>query len=856
VALKVLPFAATLDARQLQRFKNEAHTAAGLHHSHIVPVYAVGCERGVHYYAMQFIAGQTLASLIATLRRDAERPQSEPAAGPARPKDVGGVELPVTEPCPPPSGTRGPGAETPSPGLGLLSTAGSVRSRTFFEATARLGIEAAEALDYAHGLGVIHRDIKPANLMLDGRGELWVTDFGLAQAQTDGRLTLTGDLVGTLRYMSPEQALARPGGVDGRSDVYSLGATLYELLTLEPPFAGSDRQELLRQIAFDEPRPPCRLNTAVPAELETVVLKALAKAPEDRYQTAQELADDLRLWLEDRPIRARRPTLWQRTRKWTRRHRPAVLTAVGCAVVLLLAGVGWLVWEVRQEKARVAQISAAKERVSEALGETQRARDEEGKQRRLAEDITTLSLDALNQVYLRLGATQLQRDPWREDAARGYLRKLLGYYRRLARQQSRNARVRQEIDIALVHVGGIYQRLGQQKEARDAFARAIPRLTRLLREFPGERRLGEALFLCHHRTAVLLYDEGALPEAEKCARRALAVIEPLSRSFAEPRALRRYLAGCHNSLGAILNKADRPRQAERAHGRARALLERLAAEAAQEAGLLNELGDTLHHIAHLRYRAGDRAGAVELLQQAIRRQEAGLRADRSYSPCFEALAKHHQSLSLVQEGAGDSARAEEAARQALRMLEMLAAVFPSVPRFRRQQLVQGGALGMLLLKSGKHKAGLDALRQALAIGPVLVELDERLLAKWPAERAYRVALADDLGRFGALGLFLPNGARDAEARCRRAAAAWAELVRDFPTSAEYREGLAGAAFNRGLALQALARRYGDQALALLRQGADRGLVTAADLRQARFEPLRSRADFQELQEALAAKEKK
>ena len=185
-------------------------------------------------------------------------------------------------------------------------------------------MQAAEALEHAHELGVIHRDIKPANLLVDGRGNLWITDFGLAHCQSQAGLTMTGDLVGTLRYMSPEQALAKRVLVDQRTDIYSLGATLYELLTLEPVFDGRDRQELLRQIAFEEPRPLRRLNKAIPAELETIVLKAMEKNPADRYATAQELADDLERFLKDEPIRAKRPTLVQRARKWSRRHRPLV----------------------------------------------------------------------------------------------------------------------------------------------------------------------------------------------------------------------------------------------------------------------------------------------------------------------------------------------------------------------------------------------------------------------------------------------------------------------------------------------------------------------------------------------------
>ena len=181
------------------------------------------------------------------------------------------------------------------------------QDRAFFRNIARLGVEAAEALDHAHGLGILHRDIKPANLLIDRDGSLWITDFGLARFPSDLSLTHTGDMVGTLRYMSPEQALARRGVVDQRTDVYSLGVTLYELLALRPAFDGRDHQELLRQIALDEPTKPRRINPAIPRDLETIVLKAMAKDPSGRYATAQELAADLKRFLDDRPILARRP---------------------------------------------------------------------------------------------------------------------------------------------------------------------------------------------------------------------------------------------------------------------------------------------------------------------------------------------------------------------------------------------------------------------------------------------------------------------------------------------------------------------------------------------------------------------
>ena len=195
VALKVLPFAAIFDDRQLQRFKNEAQAAAFLHHTNIVPVHAVGNERGVHYYAMQYIEGKSFAQIVEELR-----------AAPAE----------------------------SSLELSALTKDRSNQSTAYCRAIARLAIQAAEALDHAHQCGVVHRDVKPANLMLDGRAHVWITDFGLASFERNTGLTMTGDLIGTVRYMSPEQAMAKRIPIDHRTDIYSLGATLYELLTLTP----------------------------------------------------------------------------------------------------------------------------------------------------------------------------------------------------------------------------------------------------------------------------------------------------------------------------------------------------------------------------------------------------------------------------------------------------------------------------------------------------------------------------------------------------------------------------------------------------------------------------------------------
>jgi serine/threonine protein kinase len=327
VALKVLPFAATLDPRQLQRFQNEAKAAAQLHHTNIVPVYAVGCERGVHFYAMQLIEGRSLAELVRELRMADCRPGT--ARGPEPSTAVGIGASPA----------RSADAPAMSELASALSTQRSTKRREYFRTIVRAVREAAEALEYAHEMGVVHRDIKPANLLVDARGRVWVTDFGLAHCHSEGSLTQTGDILGTLRYMSPEQAAGRRAVVDHRTDVYSLGATLYELATLEPMFGGRSRAELLRQVLDEEPRGPRLLERELPTDLETIILKAVGKDAPDRYRSAGELAEDLGRFLGDQPVLARRPGMLQRAGKWSRRH-PSIVAAgilclVACSGVLL-----------------------------------------------------------------------------------------------------------------------------------------------------------------------------------------------------------------------------------------------------------------------------------------------------------------------------------------------------------------------------------------------------------------------------------------------------------------------------------------------------------------------------------------
>jgi hypothetical protein len=294
---------------------------------------------------MQYIEGQTLAKVIADLRLQMAVLQKK--SGKVETPGEPGTHDYRPAPCDhqPAIGDGQSGNPTAAP-VAALSTQRSTKSPAFFRTVANLGVQAAEALEHAHQLGIVHRDVKPGNLLIETSSplappgseglRLWITDLGLAHCQSQVGLTMTGDLVGTLRYMSPEQALGKRVAVDRRTDIYSLGVTLYELLTLEPAFAGHDRQELLRQIAFEEPRSPRRLDRHIPRGLETIVLKAMAKEPEKRYPSAEALAEDLKRFLADEPIRARRAPLWERVLRWVKR-RPALAALLG-TVALALAG--------------------------------------------------------------------------------------------------------------------------------------------------------------------------------------------------------------------------------------------------------------------------------------------------------------------------------------------------------------------------------------------------------------------------------------------------------------------------------------------------------------------------------------
>jgi len=334
VALKVLANSLGLTPKAVMRFKREAEAAARLHHTNIVPIYATGEHEGCHYYAMELIEGPSLDHVIDRMRqlRDgppapAEEPDARHAATVASADADAWATTALDYDAP--AAQRSPTTSTT-----LSSTASQ---GGYFDTVARLFAEIADALDYAHAQHVIHRDIKPSNLLLSPQGRLSINDFGLARMLEQPGMTLSGEFMGSPMYMSPEQITAGRTPLDHRTDIYSLGAAMYEVLTLHAPFEGERRDQILAQILHKEPKRPRSLNRKVPQDLETICLKAMEKDPDRRYQTAGKMAEDLRRYISRFAISARRIGVVGRSIRWAKRSR-AMASALGALLIAIVMG--------------------------------------------------------------------------------------------------------------------------------------------------------------------------------------------------------------------------------------------------------------------------------------------------------------------------------------------------------------------------------------------------------------------------------------------------------------------------------------------------------------------------------------
>ena len=402
VALKVFPANRWGDGSHRERFRREAQVAARLHHTNIVPVFDVGEDNGVDYYAMQFIDGHGLDQIIRQVRLLGEgEPETnrdipvadhqEPVSSVARSSDPMRLESA-------PDDLRAPRVDaglkdsdsladsSVPPDSGLASSSGR-SDAPYYHSVATIGVQVAEALAYAHQQGVLHRDIKPSNLLLDIENRVWVADFGLAKSTDSDELTQPGDVVGTLQYMAPERF---DRVCDHRSDVYGLGVTLYELLTRQPAFSASDRARLVQLIATAEPIAPRKLEPGIPRDLETIVLKAIDKDPETRFQSATELAEDLRHYLADRPVNARRTPPWEKFWRWCRRNPVVSTLSISLGMLMIAVAAGSAIFAAKfDDEKRAAQDAwiaeqAARENAIERLWESYYAQAQAGRHSRQA----------------------------------------------------------------------------------------------------------------------------------------------------------------------------------------------------------------------------------------------------------------------------------------------------------------------------------------------------------------------------------------------------------------------------------------------------------------------------------------
>jgi tetratricopeptide (TPR) repeat protein len=698
VAVKVLTAQALVDPDRLRRFRREARAMARLHHTNIVPVFGFGEHDGLPYYIMQFIDGQGLDQLIAD-----------------------STGLPFGE-------------------------------------VARVGLQVAEALAYAHAQGTLHRDIKPSNLLLDGRGTVWITDFGLAQLAESENASEPGALTGTLRYMAPERFRGRS---DARCDVYGLGLTLYELLTLRPAFDATDRGQLIHQVTHEEPPAPRRSNPAIPRDLETVVLKACARDPVDRYQSAQELAADLRRFLEGKAVRARRVGPAEHLRRWCVRN-PAVagLTALAAGLLVLAAGLasaGYLQTRsaLRREGAlrQEAEAQRRQAEVNVELARTAVAREADQRQeavdqRQRAEANLRLALRAFDEVFAQAARhdTVHASDPASDEESElacppvvspevaALLNNLLKFYDQFGERNGSDSRLQGEIARAYRRVGDIQQRLGQFEKAETAYRRALV--------------LYEQRASCPRETAVVqnelglvLQMTGRFAEAEKAHRRALERLQVRVAGDTGPAPVRYELARTHALLGGVLGNTGRSDEAVASYHRSLALVTYLLEEDSANPDYRLVQARTYRSLYFVLSRRGKRPEAATACREAI----ALLTKLADDYPAVPDYRYELGEVLIRLSGGGRGSRhdpgAEPQLRRAVDLAKDLVVAFPAVPQYQALRARAFHKLGSLLQVSGRATEAEHFHREAVALHRTLVSQFPSV----PSYQLYRAEACRSLG---------------------------------------------------------------------------------------------------------------
>ncbi|HKE00892.1 MAG TPA: serine/threonine-protein kinase [Planctomycetota bacterium] len=690
VALKVLAAHVTLRPDEVERFRREASTAARLRHPGIVEVHAVGEHEGTHYFAMERIEGRSLDRVLAELREKGAPPaEGDPFRG------------------------RGDG--------------------TYVAAVARIAASVADALDAAHRAGVIHRDVKPSNVLLRPDGAPVVTDFGLAREEGLGTLTASREFLGTPHYVAPEQATRR--AVDHRADVWSLGATLYECLTLRRPFEAESAQAVLAKVLVTEPPAPSRWNPHVPADLDTIVAKALEKDPARRYATAAALASDLRAFLEHRPIAARPLSRPARATRWVRRN-PLLATTALLAVLALVVAPLAIAWREHDARTKVEDAlgaaSEARDKLKVALGETEAARDDAKAALEDAEANLVLTQDAVERLLLRIAYDRLQDVPRAEGLRREILGDALETFEKLLAKSPRSPALRLGASQTLLFLGSQEVELGHEASALERYARARALSEEVLAEMPTDPRPRQVIAEIRDKVGTLRIQRLAYADAEPELRAALELWEGLLAETPDDAFRAAMVAGRRNNLAISLRGQGRGAEAIELLRQSCADLRALLTARPDDSKRREDLASTLLNLSD-DARDLDPKSSEAALRESLDLLEHASAEASAMVEMRSSLAGALDRLGTLEKNAGRMEAAGEAFARSIVVSRALVRDFPRVPILRHQLA--------LTLANLSEVVAADAEPGVTALYEEASTILEDLARAEPDQPSYRVGVA-------------------------------------------------------------------------------------------------------------------
>lgn len=735
VAVKILPSHAFSRQKDVQRFYREAKTAAGLHHSNIVPVFGVGEEKGQHYIVMQLIRGVGLDEVLGEIKRIFVEGSSSDKSSTSvnRFNAIARSAANLVESDLQAQSTR-IRAELEDDTVEVPMRSGKMARRLikptalraslgkdYFRNVAKIGLQAAQALDYAHAHETLHRDIKPGNLILDENGRVWVADFGLAKVVADDDVTRSGDIVGTIAYVAPERF---KGKTTKSSDIYSLGVTLHEMLTLQKAFTGQDRVEVLSQVTHDGITPPSKLNPSVPRDLETIVMKAAASETTDRYRSAGALARDLQAFLEDRPIEARRLSHIEHGYRWCRRNR--LTTAMACGIILLIGSVIGL--------------------LASGYRDAELGRQREESQRLRAERVADEAIGFIDGIYEHFAPAALsdasladnsidaglsngngeprEETPISKDTAI-MLENLLEFYDNFADDAADTNLVAIKRISASRRVADLHHRLDQLQDAKDSYQEAIRRIGALpesLRKTAAMRietaRVHNGLGLASrdanaHRSARdVLSEEGSREERFELATTQyfLHVAEVFDWRFRGGRGQRNKLNNAESETNSLKN--------------AKVILNQLLKESPEQADYKLLLAKCLLFERDFRRgkeASGDRLQAIDILSDLVLKHPD--RPEFQYE-FGRVLLKQNRYVTLLRfRRRPDESQLSESSRELQRALDATADLevsHPNIPKYYQLKKELNECLALVLHMQGELAESDSRFERAIQMQRLLI----------------------------------------------------------------------------------------------------------------------------------------